>query len=56
MILWLVKFPKRYRPRRMAFKTYEQAMKVKEHFGLLDRHVEVLYLEEDDNRMPFTKD
>ena len=56
MILWIVKFPKKYRPGEIAFKTFAQADEVRKHFKLSTRKLRLLYVQEDENKMPFFQD
>lgn len=54
MIIWLVTFPKKYWPRNMAFKTYDQAIRVCEKLNIdKKKYIRIIYLEESDTRIPF---
>lgn len=53
MIIWVVTFPENFHPRKIAFKTHSQAVKICEIFKLKKKDLTCLVLEEDETRIPF---
>lgn len=50
MILWVVKLPKNIEPIEIAYRSYEQAIKKLDRFGLPQsrKYLQIVFLDEED--------
>ena len=53
MILYVVKFKRNFLPRQIAYKSYDQAVRICGHFNLPRRNISVLYFEQDEKKISF---
>lgn len=53
MIVYVVNFAKNFRPRKIGYKSYAQAVKICGYFNLPRKCIKVLYIEEDENKISF---
>jgi hypothetical protein len=53
MLIYVLEFPKNYWPRRIAYKSYGQAVRMCGNFNISRKKIRILYLEEDENRNSF---
>lgn len=57
MLLWVVRFPKNHKPREIAYRSSEQAIRMLKIFNIPYNkgNLKILYFEEDENVESFSK-